>query len=62
MKEDSAADLSIDAIEKLLEKEDPSMQTLFKRTLGLYVSNGAKPTTDDQKLEFLKKAIEETIQ
>ena len=61
MPNDPATDLSIEAIQKLLENEDTSMQNLFKRTLNFYVSNDATRKTEDEKLELLKKAIEETI-
>ncbi len=61
MPKDHSADLSIEAIQELLENEDTSMQNLFKRTLNFYVSNDATRKTEEEKLELLKKAIEDTI-
>jgi predicted Holliday junction resolvase-like endonuclease len=61
MPKDPTADLNIEAIQDLLENEEASMQHLFKRALNFYVSNDASRKTEDQKLDDLKKAIEESL-
>jgi hypothetical protein len=61
MPQDPITDLNIEAIQELLKEEETSMQNLFKRALNFYVSNDATRKTEEQKLDDLKKAIEESL-
>ena len=61
MPQEPIADLNIEAIQELLEDEETSMQNLFKRTLNFYISNDATRKTAEEKLDLLKKAIEESL-
>jgi len=45
----------------LLEEQDKAMRVLFAKALNLYVSPGADETSDSEKLDRLKKAIEESL-
>ena len=61
MPQNPITDLNIEAIQELLEDEETSMQNLFKRTLNFYISNDATRKTEEEKLDLLKKAIEESL-
>lgn len=57
----SDSELNIEGIQKLLQEEEINMQNLFKKVLNFYVSNDAVRKTDDEKLDLLKKAIDESL-
>lgn len=43
----------------LLDDQDAAMRSLFAKALNIYVSPGADATPDNEKLDQLKRAIEE---
>lgn len=46
---------------ELLDSQGDSMRTLFAKALNLYVSPGTEAVPEREKLDRLKKAIEESL-
>lgn len=61
MPKDPADELNIETIQTLLDEEETDVQNLFKRALNIYVSNDSTRKTSEEKMEFLKKVIEESL-
>lgn len=55
------SEFEIHSLVDLLNAQDEAMQILFAKTLNLYISPGADETTDNEKIDRLKKAIEESL-
>lgn len=55
------SEFEVHSLVDLIDSQDEAMQILFAKTLNLYISPGADETPDNEKLDGLKKAIEESI-
>lgn len=51
----------IEALVRLLDREDESMRRLFAKALNIYVSPGSEARTEKEKVEQLKRAILESV-
>jgi hypothetical protein len=51
----------IDLLLDLIENQDESMQKLFAKAMNLYVSPTADGLSDSEKLDRLRKAVEESM-
>jgi hypothetical protein len=56
-----AAQVEIDSLLELIGQQDPAMQTLFAKALNLYVSPGADAALPKEKVECLRRAIEDSL-
>jgi hypothetical protein len=54
--------LSADLLLNLLDEQDEDMRKLFAKALNLYVSPGANATSDKEKEDSLRQAIEKSLQ
>lgn len=57
----AVAELKIDTLHDLLESQDEPMQSLFAKTINLFVCPGAEELDDRVKEDQLKKAIEDSL-
>jgi hypothetical protein len=58
----STADkFEVDSLLDLVKAQDEEMQTLFAKTINLFVSPGAEELDDRVKEDQLKKAIEDSL-
>lgn len=53
--------LEITRLISLLDQQDEPMRQLFAKALNLYVSPGSEALSDREKLDRLKKALEESL-
>ncbi len=54
-------EVQIDSLVDLLDEQDDAMRRLFAKALNLYVSPGADAAPEKEKLDQLKRAIEESL-
>jgi hypothetical protein len=54
-------EVRIDSLVDLLEQQDDAMRHLFAKALNLYVSPGADAVPEREKLDHLKRAIQESL-
>ena len=54
-------EVEITSLIDLLDEQDAAMRSLFAKALNLYVSPGADATPEKEKLDQLKRAIEESL-
>ncbi len=54
-------EFEITSLLDLIDEQDEAMQSLFAKALNLYVSPGADATSENEKEDRLKQAIEESL-
>jgi len=54
-------EVEIASLVDLLDQHDEAMRVLFAKALNLYISPGAEQASESEKLDRLKKAIEESL-
>lgn len=54
-------EIKLNPLIDLLDEQDVSMRALFAKALNLYVSPGADTTSEKEKLDQLKRAIDESF-
>jgi len=56
------AQLEVDSLVSLIQKQDPKMQQLFPTALNIFASPGARRVAPEEKEEQLRQAIEASVQ
>jgi hypothetical protein len=56
-----AAQFEVDSLRELLESQDEPMRALFAKALNLFVAPGAAEGVDREKLDRLRKAVDDSL-
>ena len=54
-------EVEISSLVELLEEQDAAMRSLFAKALNLYVSPGADASSEKEKRDCLKQAVEASL-
>lgn len=57
----SKADLAVDSLRDLLNQQDGKMRELFAKAINLFVAPGVTEIVEREKLDRLRKAVEESL-
>ncbi len=59
--DDSKHVVAVDQLTELLDQQDKKMQELFAKAINLFVAPGAADMTDREKVDRLRKAIDDSL-
>ncbi len=53
--------VEISPLVDMLDEQDEAVRTLFAKALNLFLSPGAEQSSESEKIDRLKKAVEESL-